>query len=533
MRLAFIWLICSSYVRAQDEIFVPPGYASEYEYVILHKETATNLELLLTSGGQASSIMTERIQKDLDGFVEGLIVENLPRLSEAKLVKALHGKIHDRYLKKYALISPFYRIFESGEYNCVSATALFALVLEKLNIPYNIQELPTHVYLIAWPGTKNIVVEMTSPKDGYFVPSKREVTRVVNSLREYKLIDQNTMAGKDDREIYNLVLYQDKVINLRELAGLQYFNEAIVALETDNYKVAFDEIVKSELLYSSNKTKLFKSQIVLNLVESTDFNNANEFRYLLIYAQMPESNPDRVRYEYTKLLDKQLLHGGSRKFVDSTFRMISNELNDTLLKKRLSELYYLGMSEYYSNAFNLTKQLEYSEKAYKTSPESMNAQSWFANSLIRQLSNKYDDEELVNVMEEEMKEYPFLVKNNYFQMFYFYACSDVSEEAFFDDDGELGEKYFTIAMKTRIDMEDSEVLDNQGLGMLYAEKGAYYYRRGQYKKALDILNEGKSLVPEHARIIARLKIVNSKLNGGVVDEDDVEDEDMDVYLEEE
>jgi tetratricopeptide (TPR) repeat protein len=110
-----------------------------------------------------------------------------------------------------------------------------------------------------------------------------------------------------------------------------------------------------------------------------------------------------------------------------------------------------------------------------------------------------------------MDDKPFLRTHNYFQMYYFYACSGASNDYYFDNEEELGKKYFDMAEKVLQSMEDPDVLDPYDVGMLYAEPGAYFIRHKDYEKALELLNKGLKLAPDHARILARLEIAHIRM----------------------
>jgi hypothetical protein len=95
----------------------------------------------------------------------------------------------------YKLSNNFSEIFETGYYNCVSGSALFALILSKLEIPYQIIEAPTHVFLIAYPNTEKIVLESTIPDEGSHQFSKRIIERYIADLYKSKLISKEEFEG--------------------------------------------------------------------------------------------------------------------------------------------------------------------------------------------------------------------------------------------------------------------------------------------------------------------------------------------------
>ncbi|MGB0177310.1 MAG: hypothetical protein ACPF9D_09090, partial [Owenweeksia sp.] len=64
--------------------------------------------------------------------------------------------VQDNWLVKYQYENRFADLLKNGYFNCVSSTALHALLLERFNVPYTITEEPQHVYLVAQPENENI-----------------------------------------------------------------------------------------------------------------------------------------------------------------------------------------------------------------------------------------------------------------------------------------------------------------------------------------------------------------------------------------
>lgn len=84
-----------------------------------------------------------------------------------KLVKGIYKNVHNDLLKKYELKSDFADIFSNGMYNCVSASLLYSCILEDYDLSYQIKETENHVYIVALPEAKGILLESTNPAAGY------------------------------------------------------------------------------------------------------------------------------------------------------------------------------------------------------------------------------------------------------------------------------------------------------------------------------------------------------------------------------
>jgi len=493
----------------------------------------------MAMGIDASDERTLAVKKELDAFISEVKSSKLMNLSEVKLMKELHKKVHERFLGSYKYITPFNEIFETGKYNCVSSSALFALVLEELDIPYNIQVQPTHVYIMAYPDTKAISVEMTALKDAYYLPVRKDISRSLGILLELDLTTKEEIQKHGELQIYNEFYNSNDVVNLRQLVGIQYCNAALTASDDNNYEEAYDAICKTEILYNVDKTQFLKREFLISLLDDAEFDCLKDITYLIGYANLKKANESNVYGEYTNFINKQLLINGKKDLADSSHLYITQSLMDTILAAKLNGVFYWGLSEYYSNAYNLKKQFDYAELAYKSSPEVPGIQLWFTRCILQKLGkfSSYDEHEFEDDFEDEydyegedeekeyqdeslnllaeydsyVQKYPFLKTHNLFQMNYFYMCTYASNELYLENDGENGKKYFDMAIDTRDAMEDKEVLESEIVGWLYAEAGSYFYRKKDYKSALQILEEGLKFAPDHERLLVRIKYTKSKM----------------------
>ena len=95
--------------------------------------------------------------------------------SEMGFLKHLFYTVHRKMLGDYVQYSSFQQIFEKhGYYDCVTASILYAIILDELNIQYEVRETDYHVYLLAIADDQEVFFETTDPMYG-FVADPEEV----------------------------------------------------------------------------------------------------------------------------------------------------------------------------------------------------------------------------------------------------------------------------------------------------------------------------------------------------------------------
>ncbi|MEM6841162.1 MAG: hypothetical protein AAF632_02955 [Bacteroidota bacterium] len=147
----------------------------------------------------------------------------------SSFLKHMFYYVHRKHLKRYQQFSLLTDVMKSGTYDCVSASALYALLLERLGFSYQIWEMDYHIYLSVDLGDRTIVLEATDPLYG-FIEQPEEINEHRENLKQ-KAQTLHWEVGNTTPLIY-------RSITLTQLAGLQLYNRAINAWTRQQKKQA-------------------------------------------------------------------------------------------------------------------------------------------------------------------------------------------------------------------------------------------------------------------------------------------------------
>ena len=212
------------------------------------------LQLFIAVEGDVSAEKTTEYLSELDDFVAHLRRKQAKYASEKKFLSYLFYKVHRKYLKRYQDHTTLYELLERGRYDCVTGTALYALLLEALQINYQVQELPYHVYLnIYLTNGDTVLIESTDPQRGFVTRSSERQERLTQYAASLTA-DPNTDAYQYDFTI-------QESIGLTELAGLSYFNEAVAYYNQQQFQQAITLLQQATQLYSSQRMEAFRSLV--------------------------------------------------------------------------------------------------------------------------------------------------------------------------------------------------------------------------------------------------------------------------------
>jgi hypothetical protein len=186
-----------------------------------------------------------------------------------EFLRLVFYRTQQQMLNKYIQYSSFNELIRDGSFDCVSGSTLFALILERYNLNYQIIETSYHVFLEIELKGKNYIFESTEPIEG-FIAEKEEIKAFkdfhapsASEKVQRKIAEE---SGNGTSQLLQPVVY--KSITLEELIGLQFFNKAVYYFNQEQFFEAYNSIVKAKKYYPSERL-LTLSKILENTVFSS------------------------------------------------------------------------------------------------------------------------------------------------------------------------------------------------------------------------------------------------------------------------
>ncbi|WOK06349.1 hypothetical protein RT717_25060 [Imperialibacter roseus] len=226
-------------------------FHSELEKAVLvNTSSQPTLSLLLVAD---ESLDQERAKSALSTYQANLAFyqnQQSKYRSEEQFLKFFFYRVHRKELKSYEQYVSLASQFETGQYDCLTATSLYYLYLTDLGYKVNLVETDYHIYLKVNAGERSFLFESTDPIAG-FISSEIEISE---KEKEYLSAQRQNLSGissntTDGQKSYIL---NDKLTK-RELAGLNYYNRAIAAWNAKDILKAVALVDKSYFLYPSDR----------------------------------------------------------------------------------------------------------------------------------------------------------------------------------------------------------------------------------------------------------------------------------------
>lgn len=434
--------------------------------------------------------------------------------TEIKKIKIIYDYIHKQFLKVYKLKNSFIDIFETGEYNCVSATALYAIVFDKLSIPYQIRETPEHVYLIAYPDAGKILVETTSPSKGYYQFNTSFVSNFVTNLYQSKIISKEEYESTPVNDLFNKHYFTSESISLLELAGLQFSNFAIYDLEDTDLKNANEEIKKAYFLCRSEKHKFILKSTLQGLLEKNGYEDQENISNLMLLCrfnnskQMEISN-ELIENEFEKIIQTQLIKNSDYESFEKSYLKISNELKDSALLNEIGFGYHYELARLgYMNSKNQEYEMKHLVAAYKLNPLNANLRTLILGYFDQSLRKYNDSKSIMDLAAKFSQIFDFMISNDLFLSVKANCILDMAYQSFYLNDLAKGETYLK-EFETLVKNNSSTSPTATFVEKAYSQAASEYYRKGNQAKAKQFLKSGLIYAPNSFGLQQRLNQITN------------------------
>lgn len=472
-------------------------------------------KLFIAADPEIDSISYNKYSSVFNKLINEINTDGFREYSNKKKVKKTFRQVHDALLDKYVEIVPFSSIFTTGEYQCVTASMLYALAFNKLDIPYQISILPTHAFLTAYPNSQQVIVETTDPNRGTKSYDNSFKVRYVEFLRNNKLISTKEYHDKSVNQLFEEYFLQTEIATKEQLMGAQYYNLSGRYLSNESIKEAFNNIKKSYYLYPGQKTKFF---LMLNLGLMIDITRASDPDYaslLSMYCRSTQktNTVDNFLFYFMKMTDMQLNYDGNVKQYKKSFETFINGVNDSVLISEVSYIYHFNMGSREIQLSHNDKAYMHYEKAWEIKPDNIGSQQMLVTSFINSASTRiYDPEQmegLADSIEVLFTKHETLRGNMDLVMMQSKLYLDLMRDAWYNGKVQDAKKYQNKFEETYLKNNNDifSFMSNE-IGRAYASAASYYFKRNNYTMTRKLLNKGLEYSPNNYLLKSRLNSLN-------------------------
>jgi len=511
ISLAFAYFVACWSCFAQNATSDTLVYPDEIKYSGAYEKAQFNrffsngeedfLSLFLATSADMDEMLAQQYQLDFYTFLSDLKIKTPIALKPKQRIKTIYKITHDHYFSKYELQTSFPEIFKNGNFNCVSASALYGIILQKSNIPFDVRETPVHVYLVSYPGSEEIKIESTDPAAGYLSFDQRMKKQYIDYMRKNKFISENEYIGTNTNELFDKYYFADEQISLKELLGIQYLNKAAYLFQDQKIKEGYHELEKAYLFYPCKKIEFLMMIALADIVGKETYNELNDADYLVKLTRFNTESitPSMVRDEFAKITIAHLINRSDVDYYEKIYQYLESHIKQKEFLDEIAFVYHFERGRYLLNRSRTRDALPFFEVAYRINPDNADAQVAFVQTLASSM-RVMDTRTATSLVEKYASQYESLktnmVFNNLLIMLYLGTAMD------YFDRGELtpGDEYL-LKFEALHSLFPGGDLTYDLVGRAYSSAGMHYFRKGNLKKAKEYIQRGLVISPGNTALL--------------------------------
>ncbi|HRG87483.1 MAG TPA: hypothetical protein PLW44_00575 [Chitinophagales bacterium] len=492
-------------------------YASDFEreqFRKLDKEGTFNpLNFLYCLDSSVTPAKAAEIERKLTRLFDEKIGPAASNKNTDKALKAMFKQIHDNLLTKYVLESRFEMLLDKGEYNCVTASALYALAFEKYGIPYQLRSTTDHVYVIANPGPTQMMIETTDPIGGAFTYSEAYKKTYVDMLKKQKLISKIEYDDNSTETLFQKYYYKSDTINMRQLISYHYSNDGVWLMKDEKFNAAVNQLMKA---YYLNKNSQIAHLLIVSISGAISKNfditdSLDLYRYFDFLTLRGEDRFDDLFNDYVRASEDILMHKDDPVLFDQITNRILSRLTDSTYISKFNEHYYFAKAVAFATKSEFIPAFENISKAYCINAKNVRVKSIYdelSKHLLAYIIEELDEEQDLDSVINKVTRAGSACNNGISEKWKFNGLLIKTAIAFDENNVTKGNQLLNEAEKLATENKLTG-LDGRFVAMAYSGAHRYYYKKYEITKAKDYLLRGLKLDPDNEDLKGDLKYLES------------------------
>ncbi|HER39973.1 MAG TPA: hypothetical protein ENO10_02005 [Salinimicrobium catena] len=479
-------------------------------------ETDSEIDFITALAGVDTTLTEDeihRFRESIREFVSTVPEKEEKDRREVKRIKKIYGEAHEKFFRKYKDVAFFPELVKDGVYNCVTATALYAEIFEKLDIPFEVKEAPAHVYLIAYPNSLKIYLETTVPgRYGFFSISESQRRRAVDEMVEMKLLTSEEVREKGYSKVYQDYVFGTKVLEKNALIGMHYFNSALFKYEEKEYQTALEHINSSMKFYDSEVSLPLKKELLGRTLEEMDFDNQQEVDHLFRVFEGMKFQKDYVGDELKSYLHKIIIHDNNDvDFIEEAATKFSG-LSDSIAANVSKQFFYSYIAEEHIDRRNFKEAIRTADTLLSLNADNKLAKDILISAVPARVYYISNENEALELLDNYIEQYPFLLADKASVSLKALLLMKLAYNNYERRKENAAENYLN-SLEQQVEKYDGLVqIDPQARKTLYLTAGRYYYGQKRYGEALARFQKGLSYNPTDPELGKMARWVKEDMN---------------------
>lgn len=474
-------------------------------------ELVDQLQLFLPGTTTSDRAGRAFVERQLQHLIRQLEISGIQKRSVKKSVPYLRQQVEARFFKQVAEDADLLTMTQTGNFNQTSAAAIYALLLEHFDIPYQIRADLWEVYVIADPIGEHLPL---------FPPGNRQriAPREKAFVRDYlQLLRNLAIPSEADWQRPEMELFQkyyfgsDERMSLSQLAAFAHYQQALRAYERKAYPQTLDHLRLADQLSVRPAFDVLRRATIYQLADRGQ-GDSRESLFYLFELRREHSGEDfqaEIRRRFERVVEEQLRQRHNPRALDSVYAIVcARTSGDARLRTLLGETYCRQRIRYHADRQETQEVLRFVDSLYRYRPDDVALQEILAAEVVKPLTTERDYRLGLPRTEQALQRYPFLRQHPLFCDMDLHYRAERIRAVYDADDARQGQQYLNEFAQLLMRYPVTE-RRSSWIVTAYLAASNYHFRRGEYRAAEAVLERAYALAPQDHYLLHRLELLKN------------------------
>ena len=450
------------------------------------------------------------IEDRLELIYEELEEKKIAKKSINKAIELIDDVVKDAYLEYYKPTADLQSAFRKGEYNDITACAIYAMILDHYRIPFVIKHDLFHLYPVGDPYGFHVPIHITDVPTRSGQMQEQFVRDYLLLLENMSFLDGKMMQNNSVRNLFDdFYLSEREEVTVEQLPSIYYYRQALSAYQEGANKKALKYIEQAQLSYPSPRHKIIQFACMYQLAAKADPRDPDSYKNLFaLYRIHPVAEvEEEVMNLFALVSDRYLFTINDLDGFELTYKQFAAQLRGKPeLSRELKMIYYYQKAKYLARKSDYEQASLYTDSLYHIDPEDQDIQGVMAKLFGGNLRFERDFEKGLDQIEKIRSRYPSLIGTegiNDLELFYY---AERVKHHFDHNDETKGVRYLK---------EFDKLLSQYGktpkvhywISTAYLASADFYVRRKNYSEARKLIERANVLAPDDAYLEHRQELM--------------------------
>jgi hypothetical protein len=340
-------LVQSIVVFAQSDSVLT--YSNLKFHSAFEKKAYTNFVNYQTDTLDAFLAVDEMVGQEDVVFLKGkfediwneLVAKKIGQKKMNAQIKLVYATVKKNCLKKYVQEEPISSLLINGRYSETTASVIFALIFDRLHIPYLILDSHVDFALIANPGPNEIKLEVNNPLPNTNTVSEDFKHLYVDLLHRTGKVTDAELRFHTYDELYEEKSKVQSPVTVRELLGLEYYFQSARKQMMKENDLSLDLIQKGYYLDQATYVQIQLLNSLSQKMERLTINDATDIDYIIQMYRVLHLDVEHTKNLFANAANNLLQFTDKLPLLEAVHARFISQINDQELIDEVNYNYYL------------------------------------------------------------------------------------------------------------------------------------------------------------------------------------------------